>query len=111
MQDLIEAILATIRDIHKFNNLGLEIAIVGLGLRFDQSETCNLLSNMSDWLSSVLKSADPARMSPEQFGLSLEMNSCTATSATWARIIDETESINVLSDKYILQFKQIYFKF
>ena len=48
------------------------------------SETCNLLSNMSDWLSSVLKSADPARMSPEQLGLSFEMNNCTATSATWS---------------------------
>ena len=29
---------------------------------------------MSDWLSSVLKSADPAKTKPEMFGLSLEIN-------------------------------------
>ena len=35
---------------------------------------CNLGSNISDWLSSVLKSADPAKIIPEMFGLSLLMN-------------------------------------
>lgn len=45
---------------------------------------CTVLtgSNMSDWLSSVLKSAEPAKTSPEMLGLSLVMNSWTATSAT-----------------------------
>lgn len=39
-------------------------------------------SNMSDWESSVLKSAEPARTKPAMLGLSLEMKSCTAVSAT-----------------------------
>ena len=67
------------------------------------SETCNLLSNMSDWLSSVLKSADPARMSPEQLGLSFEMNNCTATSATlwwqfciWYLVIWKVETLLII---------------
>lgn len=40
-------------------------------------------SNMSDWESSVLKSAEPAKTKPAMLGLSLEMKSCTAVSATW----------------------------
>ena len=34
IQNLIEAILATIGDIHKFDNLGLEIARVGLSPKY-----------------------------------------------------------------------------
>ena len=63
---------------------GNEKVLLWTPQKSSSSETCNLLSNMSDWLSSVLKSADPARMSPEQLGLSFEMNNCTATSATWS---------------------------
>ena len=43
---------------------------------------CNRRSNMSDRLSSVLKSAEPARMSPATLHLSLVMNIRTASSAT-----------------------------
>ena len=38
---------------------------------------------MSDWPSSVLKSAEPASTSPATLGLSFVMYNCTATSATF----------------------------
>jgi len=45
---------------------------------------CRRWSNMSLWLSSVLKSADPARIRPATLGRSLVMKICVAHSATCA---------------------------
>ncbi len=65
----------------------IEDHVLAGNVPYDTSTTastmaCSRWSNMSDWLSSVLKSAEPANTRPETVGRSFAMKNCVADSAT-----------------------------
>lgn len=90
---LIKTIFTAVRHVHQFDNFRLQSLwkskkkrdlLTQLISRAAQVlvSTQRTGSNISDWLSSVLKSALPAKIRPAIFGLSFVMNNCVATSAT-----------------------------